>query len=178
MVKCLNIGKNIGKPIYRSISSYDLTITACGFIKSIISKQFHHPVIHINHNSFKNSQKPCSYDWWSADFSDHVTKTARSCRFALFNIKKIRSFSQNMQHISLFRLLFCPDWIIAMLSWQIYQTFTINPERSSKINFNELKRTHIISLFINLHWLPIAACIKFKALNCPQNHLWLCTLYL
>ncbi len=25
-------------------------------------------------------------------FSDHIAKTARSCRFALFNIKKIRPF--------------------------------------------------------------------------------------
>ncbi len=32
------------------------------------SSQFHHPVRHINHNSFKNSQKPWSYDLWSADF--------------------------------------------------------------------------------------------------------------
>ncbi len=30
--------------------------------------------------------------------------------------------------------------------------------------FNELKRTHVTPLFINLHWLPIAARIKFKAL--------------
>ncbi len=42
--------------------------TACGCIKPIVSSQFHHPVRHINHNSFKNSQKPWSYDWWSADF--------------------------------------------------------------------------------------------------------------
>ncbi len=30
--------------------------------------------------------------------------------------------------------------------------------------FNEPKRTHVTPLFINLHWLPIAARIKFKAL--------------
>ncbi len=36
--------------------------------KPIVSSQFHHPARHINHNSFKNSQKPWSYDWWSADF--------------------------------------------------------------------------------------------------------------
>ncbi len=30
--------------------------------------------------------------------------------------------------------------------------------------FNEPKRTHITHLFINLHWLPIAARIQFKAL--------------
>ncbi len=42
--------------------------TACGFSKPIVSSQFHHPVRLINHNSFKNSQKPWSYDWWSAEF--------------------------------------------------------------------------------------------------------------
>ncbi len=30
--------------------------------------------------------------------------------------------------------------------------------------FNEPKRTHVTPLFINLHWLPIVARIKFKAL--------------
>ncbi len=35
---------------------------------------------------------------------------------------------------------------------------------------------HVTPLFINLHWLPIAARIKFKAINvCLQNHLWLST---
>ncbi len=42
--------------------------TACGSIKPIVSSQFNHPFRHINHNSFKNSQKPWSCDWWSADF--------------------------------------------------------------------------------------------------------------
>ncbi len=41
---------------------------ACGSSKPIVSSQFRHPVRHINHNSFKNSQKPWSCDWWSADF--------------------------------------------------------------------------------------------------------------
>ncbi len=43
--------------------------------------------------------------------------------------------------------------------------------------FNELKRTHVTPLFINLHGLPKAARIKFKALMFAyrRNHLWLCT---
>ncbi len=68
-------------------------------------------------------------------------------------------FFRNMQHNSLFKLLFCPDLTIAMLSWQVFQ-----PIPSNLYIFNELKRTHVTPLFINLHWLPIAACIKFKAL--------------
>ncbi len=35
---------------------------------------------------------------------------------------------------------------------------------AARLIFNESKRTHITSLFINLHWLPITARITFKAL--------------
>ncbi len=35
---------------------------------------------------------------------------------------------------------------------------------AARLIFNEPKRTHVTPLFINLHWLQIAARIKFKAL--------------
>ncbi len=35
---------------------------------------------------------------------------------------------------------------------------------AARLIFNEPKRTHVTLLFINSSWLPIAACIKFKAL--------------
>ncbi len=74
-----------------------------------------------------------------------------------------------MQHNSLFRLLFCPDLTIAMLSWQVFQPVPIKPlqwiqNAAARLIFNEPKRTHVTPLFINLHWLPTAARIKFKAL--------------
>ncbi len=58
--------------------------------------------------------------------SDHITKTAQSCRFALYNIKRSGPFYRNMQHNSLFRFLFCPDLTIAMLSWQVFQPVPSN----------------------------------------------------
>ncbi len=57
-------------------------------------------------------------------FSDHIAKTARSCRFALFNIKKIRPFLS--EHASQLKLLFCPGWTIAVLSWQVFQPVLSN----------------------------------------------------
>ncbi len=64
-------------------------------------------------------------------FSDHIAKITRSCRFALFNTKKISPFlSEHASQLKLFKLLFCPGWTISML----YLTFTINPECGSKIN--------------------------------------------
>ncbi len=56
-----------------------------------------------------------------------VSKTARSCRFALHNIRKIRPFLRTTG-----------------LHWA--------------------KKAHVTPLFISLHWLPVAARIKFQTL--------------
>ncbi len=82
-------------------------------------------------------------------FSEHIAKTAWSCRFAL---RSSGPFFRNMPHNSLFKLLFCRGWDFAMLSWQVFQPVLSN------------QRMYLTHSFINLHWLPIAACIKFKAL--------------
>ncbi len=41
-------------------------------------------------------------------------------------LRRSGPFSRNMQHNSLFRLLFCPDLTIAMLSWQVFQPVPSN----------------------------------------------------
>ncbi len=41
-------------------------------------------------------------------------------------VRRSDSFSRNMQHTSLFRLLFCPALTIAMLSWQVFQSVPSN----------------------------------------------------
>ncbi len=33
---------------------------------------------------------------------------------------------------------------------------------AARLVFNEPKRAHVTLLFISLHWLPVAALIKFK----------------
>ncbi len=94
-----------------------------------------------------------------------------SCPVDLHYIILRRSgpFSGNMQHNSSFRLLFCPDLIITMLSWHGLPASSIKPLKliqtaPARLIFNEPKRTHVTLLFFNLYWLPIAAPIKFKAL--------------
>ncbi len=49
-------------------------------------------------------------------------------------------------------------------SSQFHQTTTIIQNAAASLIFNEPKRMYIPPLFINLHWLPIAARIKLKAL--------------
>ncbi len=85
-------------------------------------------------------------------FKDHIAKTARSCRFALhFSVLVISQL----------------DYCNALLAG--LQSSTIKPlqmiqNAAARLVFNEPKRAHVTPLFISLHWLPVAARIKFKTL--------------
>ncbi len=133
----------------------------------MVSSQFHIPIILINHNYFKNSQKPWSC--YKLNFTDHITKTARSCRLALYNIKKIRPFLSEhatqllVQALVLSRLDYC-NALLAGLSASSIKPLQLIQNTATRLIFNEPKRTHATPLFIKLHWLPITPRIKFKAL--------------
>ncbi len=94
------------------------------------------------------------------NFTDHITKTARSCRFALYNIKKIRSFLSEhatqllVQGLVLSRLGYC-NALLAGLPASSIKPLNLIKNAAAKLIFNEPKRTHV---------KPIAARIKFKAL--------------
>ncbi len=60
------------------------------------------------------------------NFTDHITKTAGPVDLHYIILRRSGPFSLNMQHNSLFRLLFCPDLTIAMLSWQVFQPVPSN----------------------------------------------------
>ncbi len=103
------------------------------------------------------------------NFSDHITKTARSCRFAIYNIKKIRPFlSEHATHLLVQALVlssldYC-NALLAGLPASSIKPLQLIQNAAARLIFNEPKRTHVTPLFINFHWLPIAARIKFKAL--------------
>ncbi len=102
------------------------------------------------------------------NFTDDITKTARSCRFALYNIKKIRSFLSEhatqllVQALVLSRLDYY-NALLAGLPASSIKPLQLIQNAAARLIFNEPKRRHVTPLF-NLHWLPIAARIKFKAL--------------
>ncbi len=103
------------------------------------------------------------------NLTDHITKTARFCRFALYNIKKIRPFLSEhatqplVQAPVLSRLDYC-NALLAGLPASSIKPLQLIQNAAARLIFNKPKRTHVTPLFINLHWLPIAARIKFKAL--------------
>jgi len=103
-------------------------------------------------------------------FTDHITKTARSCRFAMYNIRKIKPFLTQhatqllVQTMVISRLDYCNSLLAGLLTCAT-KTLQIIQNAEGRLVFNKPKRAHVTPLFISLHWLPLAACIKFKALS-------------
>ena len=88
----------------------------------------------------------------------------RSCRFALYNICRIRPFltreaTQLLVVIS--HLNYCNSLLAGL------PVFAIKPLKHiqnpiARLVFNPPKFSHVTPLFCDLHWLPLVACIRFK----------------
>ncbi len=102
-------------------------------------------------------------------FKEHIAKTAQSCRFALHNISKIRPFLTEhatqllVQALVISRLDYC-NALLAGLPSNTIKPLQMIQNAAARLVFNEPKRAHVTPLFISLHWLPVAARIKFKTL--------------
>ncbi len=102
-------------------------------------------------------------------FKEHIAKTARSCRFALHNIRKIRPFltehaAQLLVQVLVFsRLDYC-NALLAGLPSNTIKPLQMIQNAAARLVFNEPKRAHVTPLFVSLHWLPVAARIQFKTL--------------
>ncbi len=102
-------------------------------------------------------------------FKEHIAKTARSCRFALHNIRKIRPFltehaAQLLVQALVISRLDYSNALLAGLPSNTIKPLQIIQNAAARLVFNEPKRAHVTPLFISLHWLPVAAHIKFKTL--------------
>ncbi len=88
------------------------------------------------------------------NFSDHITKTAQSCRFALYN--KIRPFLSEhatqllVQALVLSRLDYC-NALLAGIPASSIKPLQLIQNAAARLIFNEPKRMHVTPLFINLH---------------------------
>ncbi len=101
-------------------------------------------------------------------FKEHIAKTARSCRFALHNNRKIRPFLTEhaaqllVQALVISRLDYC-NALLAGLPSNTIKPLQMIQNAAARLVFNKPKRAHVTPLFISLHWLPVAARM-FKTL--------------
>ncbi len=70
-----------------------------------------------------------------------------------------------VQTLVLSRLDYCNALLAGLPASSIKPLQLIQNAAAAILIFNEPKRMHVTPLYINLHWLPIAARIKFKALT-------------
>ncbi len=102
-------------------------------------------------------------------FKEHIAKTARSCRFALHNIRKIRPFLTEhaaqllVQALVISRLDYC-NALLAGLPSNTIKPLQMIQNAAARLVFNKPKRAHVTPLFVSLHWLPVACHIQFKTL--------------
>ncbi len=131
-------------------------------LRSLSAKFFYNYPIKFSQKSWCNFR-------WPADFQDHIAKTARSCRFALHNIRKIRPFLTQhaaqllVQALVISRLDYC-NALLAGLPSNTIKPLQMIQNAAARLVFSEPKRAHVTTLFISLHWLLVAARIKFKTL--------------
>ncbi len=88
-------------------------------------------------------------------FKEHIAKTARSCRFALHNIRKIRPFLTEhaaqllVQALVISRLDYC-NALLAGLPSNTIKPLQMIQNAVARLVFNEPKRAHVTPLFISL----------------------------
>ncbi|KAG7473975.1 hypothetical protein MATL_G00101630 [Megalops atlanticus] len=94
-------------------------------------------------------------------FSDHVASVSWLCRFARYNIRKIRPYltqyatQRLVQAMVIYRLDYCNALLAGLPACVV---------KLACLVFDQPKRAHVTPLLIELHWLPVAARIRFKSL--------------
>ena len=103
-------------------------------------------------------------------FKPHVASIARSCRFALYNIRKIRPYLSEhatqllVQAFVISRIDYCNS-LLAGLPACTFKPLQMIQNAAARLVFNQPKTAHVTPLLKTLHWLPVAARIKFKTLT-------------
>ena len=89
-----------------------------------------------------------------------------SCRFALYNIRKIRPFfareaADLVQALVISHLDYC-NLLLAGLPASMIKPLQHIQKAAACLMFNLPKFSHVTILFQDLHWLPVSAHIRFK----------------
>ncbi len=124
---------------------------------------------HINNYPINFGQKSWCNLWWPADLQRAHCKDCSILQVCATYIRKIRPFLTEhaaqllVQALVVSRLDYC-NALLAGLPSNTIKTLQMIQNAAARLVFNEPKRTHVTPLFISLHWLPVAARIKFKTL--------------
>ena len=103
-------------------------------------------------------------------FSDHIAATARSCRFQLYNIRRIRPYLTKeatqllIQATVISRLDYCNSLLAGAPACAI-KPLKLIQKAAARLVFKHPKFSHSTPLLRALHWLPIEDRIKFKTLT-------------
>ncbi|KAI5106542.1 tetraspanin-4 isoform X5 [Silurus meridionalis] len=102
-------------------------------------------------------------------FFPHVAKVARSCRSLLYNIRRIRPFLSTQAAQMLVQSLVISkldyyNFLLAGLPLNAIRPLQMIQNAAARLVFNQPKISHTTPLLRSLHWLPVAACIRFKTL--------------
>ncbi|XP_061107291.1 uncharacterized protein LOC133134834, partial [Conger conger] len=101
--------------------------------------------------------------------SENIAAVTRSCRFFLYNIRRIRPFLTPystqllVQAMVLSRLDYCNS-LLAGLPASAIRPLQLIQNAAARLVFNLPKYSHVTPLLTSLHWLPVMARIKFKTL--------------
>ncbi|KAK3551339.1 hypothetical protein QTP70_015019 [Hemibagrus guttatus] len=103
-------------------------------------------------------------------FSSHVTNVTHSCWFLLYNIRRIQPFLSTqatqvlVQSLVISRLDYCNS-LLAGLLLNAIRPLQMIQNAAARLVFNLVfKFSHTTPLLRSLHWLPVAARIRFKTL--------------
>ncbi|XP_030060364.1 uncharacterized protein LOC115470869, partial [Microcaecilia unicolor] len=102
-------------------------------------------------------------------FSAHIQQIAKTCRFFLYNINKIRPVLSEdatktlTQTLITSRLDYC-NLLLAGLPLSHLSPLQSVQNSAARLIFRQSRYTHISPLLKSLHWLPIHFHIRFKLL--------------
>jgi hypothetical protein len=98
-------------------------------------------------------------------FSANMKAVARSCRFMLYNIRKVQpSLTQVLiQGLVLYRLDYCNSLLAGLPACTI-KPLQLIQDAAACLVFNLPKFSHVTTLLRTLHWLPVEAQIHYKTM--------------
>src|SRR4029434_1154668 len=100
-------------------------------------------------------------------FTAHIASVSWSCRFTLYNIRKIRPYLTQYATQLLVQTLVSSRldyYLLKGLPACVVKPLQMVQNAAAHLAFNQPKSAHVTPLLIELHWLPVAARIKFKSL--------------